>query len=182
MAPAWHQPKIIQHWPGKMLNELSNKVPTKVQYDENTGQMKKWGFQCDYDEAGADVKEFFKLHLDPEYEDKRPNAPSSADARCWLRDYLRCIHNHIRDTFNDSFPRWTARRVEFIFSVPTTWANPRMIANMDGIVRDAGFGSDGAEHRSTIGLTEAEAAAVYASKQQFEVRALTSRGCWGRNE
>lgn len=44
-----------------------------------------------------------------------------------------------------------------------------MIADMEAIVREAGFGSDGAEHRTRIGLTEAEAAAVYASQQQFEV-------------
>lgn len=44
-----------------------------------------------------------------------------------------------------------------------------MIADLEAIVTDAGFGSDGAEHRTRIGLTEAEAAAVCASQQQFEV-------------
>lgn len=43
-----------------------------------------------------------------------------------------------------------------------------MIADLEAIVTDAGFGSDGAEHRTRIGLTEAEAAAVCASQQQFE--------------
>ncbi|KAM0795114.1 hypothetical protein BDR22DRAFT_814045 [Usnea florida] len=166
--PAWPQPKTIQRWPGRMLNELSNKVPTKIQYDEHTGQVKKWGFQCNPDEEGADIKEFFKLHLDPSYEDQRPNRPSTANARRWLRDYLRCLYGHIRGIFSDSFPKWTAQRTEFVFSVPTTWNNPKMIADLEGIVKDAGFGSDGAEHRSIIGLTEAEAAAVYASQRQFE--------------
>ena len=173
MGTGWPQPKTIQHWPGKLLNELSNKVPTRLQYDEHTEQVKKWGFQCNHDEDGADIKEFFKLHLDPKYNDRRPNAPKVEDARRWLRDYLRCIHNHIQETFSDSFPRWTAQRTEFIFSVPTTWDNPRMIDDMEAIVREAGFGSDGAEHRTRIGLTEAEAAAVYASQQQFEVWAWT---------
>lgn len=175
MGPAWPQPKTIQHWPGKLLNELSNKVPTKLQYDEQTGQVKRWGFQCNHDEDGADVKEFFKLHLDPKYEDPRPNAPKVDDAKRWLRDYLRCIHAHVREIFGDSFPKWTAQRTEFVFSVPTTWRSPRMIADMEGIVKDAGFGSDDVEHRSIISLTEAEAAAVYASQQQFEVRAWRKR-------
>ena len=165
----WSQPKTIQYWPGNLHNELSNKVRTRLQYDQYTEQMTKWGFQCNHDEDGSDVKEFFKLHLDPNYDDPRPNAPKVEDARRWLRDYLRCIHDHVRETFNDSFPRWTAQRTEFVFSVPTTWNNPRMIADMEAIIRDAGFGSAGAEHRTRIGLTEAEAAAVYASQQQFEV-------------
>lgn len=169
MGTRWSQPKTIQHWPGNLHNELSNKVPTRLQYDQHTEQVTKWGFQCNHDEDGSDVKEFFKLHLDPNYHDPRPNAPKVEDARRWLRDYLRCIHNHVRETFNDSFPRWTAQRTEFVFSVPTTWNSPRMIADMEAIIRDAGFGSAGAEHRTRIGLTEAEAAAVYASQQQFEV-------------
>ena len=170
MGTGWPQPKTIQHWPGKLLNELSNKVPTRLQYDENTQQVKKWGFQCNYDDDGTDIKEFFKLHLDPTYHDSRPNAPKVEEARRWLRDYLRCLHNHIRETFSDSFPKWMAQRTEFVFSVPTTWNNPRMIADMEVIVREAGFGSDGAEHHISISLTEAEAVAVYASQQQqFEV-------------
>lgn len=168
MGTRWSQPKTIQHWPGKLHNELSNKVPTRLQYDQYTKQVKKWGFQCNHDEDGTDVKEFFKLHLDPNYDDQRPNAPKVEDARRWLRDYLRCIYNHVREIFSDSFPRWTAQRTEFVFSVPTTWNNPRMIADIEAIITDAGFGSAGAEHRTRIGLTEAEAAAVYAS-QQFEV-------------
>ncbi|KAL9134165.1 MAG: hypothetical protein Q9175_004651 [Cornicularia normoerica] len=154
MGPGWSQPKTIQHWPGKLLNEISNKVPTRIQYDENTGQVKKWGFQCNYDEDGTDVKEFFKLHLDPKYEDPRPNAPKVEDARRWLRDYLHCIHSHVRETLSDSFPRWTVERTEFVFSVPTTWNNPHMIADMEGIVKDAGFGFDGPEHRTTIDFHE----------------------------
>ena len=169
MGTGWPQPKTIQRWPGKLPNELSNKVPTRLQYDGRIEQVVKWGFQCNLDEDGTDVKEFFKLHLDPRYEDTRPNAPKVEDARRWLQDYLRCIHNHVKEIFDESFPRWKAQRTEFTFSVPTTWNNPRMMADLEAIIREAGFGSDGADHRTRIGLTEAEAAAVYASQQQFEV-------------
>ena len=44
-----------------------------------------------------------------------------------------------------------------------------MIAELERLIKGASFGDDGPYHRVTIGLTEAEAAAVYASKQQFEV-------------
>lgn len=168
MGPSWPEPKTIQHWPGKMLNELSNKVPTRLQYNESTGEVVKWGFQLS-NEDDVDVKDYFKLHLDPSYPDPRPEAHKVEDARRWFRDYLRCVYSHIRETFNDSFPRWGAQRTEFVFSVPTTWKNPRMIADTEAIIRSAGFGTDGPEHRVVIGLTEAEAAAVYASRQQFEV-------------
>ena len=49
-----------------------------------------------------------------------------------------------------------------------------MIAETERLIKAAGFGKDGPDHRAKIGLTEAEAAAVYASKQQFEVRRIST--------
>jgi hypothetical protein len=152
-----------------MINELANKVPTLLQYDENTNVVKAWGFLCDQEREDVDVIGYFKLHLDPAYQDPRPDAPKLEQARQWFRDYLRCIHDHIEETFSNSFPRWKSQKTEFVFSVPTTWKNPSMIAETEKLVRDAGFGHDGPNHRAEIGLTEAEAAAVYASKQHFDV-------------
>ncbi len=170
MAPEWTEPRTLQHWPGKMINELANKVPTLLAYDsEHSRSVKTWGFLCDQEDDNSDIKEFFKLHLDPRYRDERSDAPQLEDARRWFQDYLRCIHNHIEETFSDSFPRWKLQKVEFIFSVPTTWKNPSMIAETEKLIKGAGFGDDGPHHRVNIGLTEAEAAAVYASKQQFQV-------------
>lgn len=153
-----------------MINELANKVPTLLQYVEGSKDMKTWGFLCDQEDEQVDVCSCFKLHLDPAYLDPRPDAPKLNEARQWFLDYLRGIHDHIEETFSNSFPRWKAQRTEFVFSVPTTWKNPSMIAETEKVIKSAGFGSDGPDHRTTIGLTEAEAAAVYASKQQFEVR------------
>ena len=167
MAPDWPEPKTMQHWPGKMINELANKVPTLLQYNENTNTVKAWGFLCD-EEDGEDVG-YFKLHLDPTYPDTRPDAPSLEQARQWYQDFLRCLHDYIEGSFSSSFPRWKSQRTEFVFSVPTTWKNPRMIDETERLIREAGFGSDGLDHRASIGLTEAEAAAVYGAKQQIEV-------------
>ena len=168
MGPDWPEPKTLQHWPGKMIYELANKVPTLLRYNEETNTVKAWGFLCNQGVEDNGIG-YFKLHLDPAFTDSRPDAPSLEQARQWFQDYLRSLHDYIEERFSDSFPRWKSQRTEFIFSVPTTWKNPSMIAETEKLIRGAGFGSDGLNHRSNIGLTEAEAAAVYASKQQFEV-------------
>ena len=169
MGPEWSEPRTIQHWPGKGINELANKVPTMLQYEDDSRTVKAWGFLCDVEETSTDILTCFKLHLDPTYHDPRPEAPKPAQARQWYQDYLHCVHDHILDIFESSFPRWSLRRTEFVFSVPTTWKNPSMIVQMERLIKGAGYGSDGPYHRARIGLTEAEAAAVYASRQNFDV-------------
>ena len=171
-GPNWHEPKTFQHWPGKMINELANKVPTVLQYESGSNVARRWGFLCDQDSLDPNIVELFKLHLDPSFRgDPRPDAPTLQQAQQWFQDYLRGIHDHIANTFSDSIPRWRTLTAEFVFSVPTTWKNPSMIAETERLIKNAGFGGDGTSprsHRATIGLTEAEAAAVYASKQQYE--------------
>ena len=44
MGPEWAEPKPIQHWPGKTLSELANKVPTRLQYEKNSTVVNAWGF------------------------------------------------------------------------------------------------------------------------------------------
>ena len=165
-----------------MINELANKVPSTLHYLPNSTFVKAWGFLCDEYNGDVEVVDCFKLHLDPAFRDPRPNAPTLEQARRWLQDYLRCLHDYLVETFSDSFPRWQAQKAEFVFSVPTTWKNPSMIAQTEQIIKAAGFGGDGPDHRAIIGLTEAEAAAVYASQQQYEVglfvhRATSKRSC-----
>ena len=157
-----------------MISKLANKVPTFVEYHRGSAQIKSWGFQCDVADDEADIKGTFKLNLDPQFPDHRPGAPTTEEARSWYRDYLRCIHHHVLEFFNNSFPRFNSKRVEFVFSVPTTWKNPSMIAEIEKIIEFAGFGCDAPNHRACIGLTEAEAAAVYASRQSYQVRLYRS--------
>ena len=175
MGPEWLEPKTIQHWPGKGINELANKVPTLLQYEDDAATIKSWGFLADTDESNEDILTCFKLHLDPTYRDPRPEAPRLAQARQWFQDYLRCIHDHIVEIFENSLPRWSLTRTEFIFSVPTTWKNPGMIIQIERLIKGAGYGSDGPYHRARVGLTEAEAAAVYASRQNFDVSEIDQR-------
>jgi hypothetical protein len=58
---------------------------------------------------------------------------------------------------------WEDAKIEFIFSVPTTWST-NTVEKFKRIVRQAGFGSH-QNHSLTIGLTEAEAAAVHVSTE-----------------
>ena len=151
-----------------MISELANKVPTVLQYAPQSGMVKGWGFTSDQDDESSHLVECFKLHLDPAFQsDTRPDHPTIVQARKWYQDYLRCIHDHIAETFSDTVPGWRNQKVEFTFSVPTTWKNPSMIADIERLLLHSGFGTDGRDHRARIGLTEAEAAAVYASKQHY---------------
>ena len=90
------------------------------------------------------------------------------EARTAFVDYMRCIYEAILAHFDDSYPRWRTRQVEFLFSVPTTWETPITIAHTEGLIREAGFGTEPG-HVAKISLTEAEAAAVYVSKQSYQV-------------
>ena len=150
--------KRFQQW-GAIVSEVANKVPSRISYSSRTRRVNGWGFNCDYDDPDSEIQEFFKLYLDPEYQDDYDGV-TSADAQRYYRDYLSLIHTHIVGFFNARFPDFASMAVEFIFSVPTTWRNPALIHDLEIIIRDAGFGKDGPRHMAKITLTEAEAAAV----------------------
>lgn len=166
LAPDWPAPRAIQHWPGIVGSALASKVPTAIAYDLDSNQDTAWGFCCE-DKHDAHVEELFKLYLDPDYRDSNPNAPTHHEAQRWFTDYMRHLYRYLQSWFSRSFPRWDTRYVEFLFSVPTTWKNPAMIACLEMLIRDAGFG-DRPSHTVHISLTEAEAAAVWVAKQNYE--------------
>ncbi|KAJ5888612.1 hypothetical protein N7495_008653 [Penicillium taxi] len=164
-APEWPTPKPLQYWPGLARPDLANKVPSQLIYHPNSGVVKSWGFQCNVerDDPAIDIKEDFKLNLDPHFKDVRPDAPSCEDAMRWFQDYILVIYRYTISHLAEGFPRFNSRRVEFIFSVPTTWKDPRMVARLKDYIT-----LSSPMHRATIGLTEAEAAAVYASGHNYQ--------------
>jgi hypothetical protein len=172
-APNWTTPKTFQQW-GAIVGEIANKVPSRVSYSRQTGQLVTWGFLCEPDDTTSDLKEYFKLYLDPEYNDEYQDL-SHADAKRFFRDLLTCVHDHVAQYFQSRLPQWSSQTVEWVFSVPTTWHNPGNIYSLESLIRAAGFGKDGPNHTCKITLTEAEAAAISVARQQLKVCPRTDR-------
>jgi len=89
------------------------------------------------------------------------------------QDYFIYLYQYIESKLQMELPsRWEDARIEFIFSVPTTWKPHPTVERFRSITARAGFGRY-PNHKSTIGLTEAEAAAVHMSRESpaiFRVR------------
>jgi hypothetical protein len=167
-GPEWMRPETIQNWPGNLRGGIADKVDSRIAYN-STGQIISWGFMADTCELGENhqCEELFKLYLDPDFNDPNKGAPSVHEARKWFTDYLSCLRQSIDRHLRDTIPRYDSKHVEFLFSVPTTWKNPAMIAEIRDLIHKAGFGGNHSRHTVDVTLTEAEAAAVYASKQQY---------------
>jgi len=162
------RPETIQHWPGNPRGGIADKVDTKIAYDIRTGAVANWGFMVDPHDCHYQYEELFKLILDPEFHDPhRDDGPTQQEAQKWFKDYLACIYKTVNQHLCDIIPRFYSKRVEYRFSVPTTWNNPAMVAGILNLIKRAGYGLENPRHTAEIALTEAEAAAVYASKQDY---------------
>jgi hypothetical protein len=169
--PEWVEPKVIQRWPGLLLDsETADKVPTQVGYDER-GCLIAWGFECNFKNQEGFERDF-KLYLDPDYQDVYEGSPSHAEAVKYYKDYMRALKGHLEYHFRNTVPDWEDRNVEFLFSIPTTWKNPRLTAKMEEWLEEAGF-ANSRRRRVKVSQTEAEAAAVYVAKQAYKVSLLS---------
>ncbi|KAF2728383.1 hypothetical protein EJ04DRAFT_546806 [Polyplosphaeria fusca] len=165
----------VQKWPGRFqANE--NKVPTVVVYPHGQSEPSSWGFLsetiAETTAEDKEYKEWFKTCLDPEklrqkqLEDPESAPRDMAEVEKWYFDYLRKMYDYLETKLSTeiSGASWSNARVEFIFSVPTTWPPVPTVENFRTIVQRAGFGHH-MRHTVTIGLTEAEAAAVHVSTE-----------------
>ncbi|KAH9836420.1 Hsp70 family chaperone [Teratosphaeria destructans] len=166
-APEWAEPRTIMHWPGKASWETRSKVDTCVSYSAITQTLQNWGFECDEDDPSVEVNKLFKLFLDPRYVDNSGCAPSQDEIKQWYVDYLASLHLYVQRYCQERIPRFASKNVEWLFSIPTTWKEPSMMAEIERMIREAAFGKQ-SEHRISVSLTEAEAAAIYVSKQQMQ--------------
>ncbi|RDW72344.1 Hsp70 family protein [Aspergillus mulundensis] len=165
-GPDWGPPKTIQRWPGKLLSELANKAPTSLVYSPDGKILRDWGFGCDTEDRSADIKEFFKLHLTSQSEFADLGLQiTQAEARRWFQDYISCIYRHVLEHLTGSIPGFETMRVEFMFSVPTTWKDVRVIEEIRALLDKAVHRPN---HWACIALTEAEAAAVYACRGYYQ--------------
>jgi hypothetical protein len=161
----WTTPKTFQAW-SHLGHEAWNKTPSRLAYVSATGAIKDWGYFVDINDksVNVDIKEHFKLQLDPTYQDDFQDI-THEDAKRFYRDYLTCVHDHIARYFRRILPQWATMCVEWSFSVPTTWRNPGLMPRLLEIMKAAGFGGDGKNHTCMITLTEAEAAAITVTDQ-----------------
>ena len=153
-----------------------NKVPTVVVYPVAQSEPSSWGFLsetiAETTAEDKEYKEWFKTCLDPlklrqKQEEDPEGAPASlAEVEKWYYDYLHRMYDYIALKLGSEIAgaSWSSAKIEFIFSVPTTWPPVPTVENFRSIVHRAGFGHFPL-HSVTIGLTEAEAAAVHVSTE-----------------
>lgn len=160
---------MIHNWPG-ISTKNEQKVHTCLIYNQDDS-LSSWGSLCEDDDAlGKRRREFFKIFLDKQTLDAAHQAgiaqvPASVlEAKSLVSDYLREIYQHVKFTVElhtgIGHVGWQSLRIEFIFSVPTTWRNQGIINTFKETIQTAGFGTEGADHSATVELTESEAAAV----------------------
>lgn len=141
------------------------------------GNLSSWGFltnQEDQSNPSISFHEWFKIYLDPTDYNKAREADAAAvpkshqDIRKFYRDFLEQLCFYIETQLEDQVGRttWHQARIEFSFSVPTTWTAVGVTNDFEKLAREAGFGAAGPAHSVSVGLTEAEAAAVYTFKTQ----------------
>lgn len=167
-------PRWVQKWPGRSQS-IENKVPTILVYPHGHDVPSSWGFeaesQAQHDPNYGTTREWFKTLISPDAlrkENERQGPDDKVtheDVRRWFRDYLRRLYDHIQARLQSELPNmsWATSKVEFLFSVPTTW-NPGTVETFRSLINQAGFGGPAyANHVVTVSLTEPEAAAVYTS-------------------
>ncbi|KAI4648335.1 hypothetical protein J4E93_004747 [Alternaria ventricosa] len=164
----------IQRWPGRtQANE--NKVPTLLVYPQNSEAPSSWGFLAETAQessgAGHESREWFKIMLDEDLLEQmrsKSSEPSKVphikEVEKWYKDYFSYLYRTIEARLRGELAsRWEDANIEFIFSVPTTWKPIPTVERFRKTISAAGFGSC-ASHTASIGLTEAEAAAVHTAR------------------
>lgn len=161
-------------------------------YPHGSSVPSSWGFLAETAQeasgAGHESREWFKIMLDEDLLEqmrKQRRDPSEVpriqEVEKWFVPLvvanLKLTTDHFR--YTDYFQylcrtiearlkgelasSWEDAKIEYIFSVPTTWRPSPTVERFRQIIAAAGFGSY-PNHRATIGLTEAEAAAVHTAR------------------
>ncbi|KAL9002314.1 MAG: hypothetical protein Q9188_004752 [Gyalolechia gomerana] len=163
--------RLIQKWPGKE-DKTENKVPTSLIYHDD--KLQSWGFLCDSldqpDHPDPKRHQYFKLWLDrPHLQEVfagTDDGPSHDEVKRWFTDFLKKLYRHITRTFlNGPYATQWKSKVSFVFSVPTTWKTRNVLSTYKECIQEAGFKSR-KNHNFSIGLTEAEAAAIHTFRSK----------------
>jgi len=167
-------PSPIQKWPGG--TKTQSKVPTSVTYKAGDFRVRSWGFSCPSKRTigpEMSVRRLFKFYLDEkclaEFNKEKPidDQESIENVRNWWKDFLFELHKYIV-AFLQEDPKWQVdwglTKVDFIFSLPTSWYNKGGLKEeYEKIIKAAGFGSE-LNSNVDVELTEGIASAVYTAK------------------
>lgn len=175
-------------------------------YPKGSAAPSSWGFLAETAQeqsgSGDEIREWFKIQLDEhvlEQMRKSRSDPSEvpsiheverlyvdccigpAPAQLYsYTDYFRFLYRTIESRLKSELASsWEDAKIEFIFSVPTTWQPNPTVERFRNIVSRAGFGQH-YTHSAEIGLTEAEAAAVHTARNTpaiFKVGPYSGSGC-----
>ncbi|KAH8647593.1 hypothetical protein BGZ60DRAFT_227558 [Tricladium varicosporioides] len=167
-------PVSIKNWPNSP-GKVFSKVPTRVTYRAGDLRVPSWGFSCPQRTEVGDgmrVVRLFKFLFDRQGLDKYNHGKLEADQETmenvhkWITDFLTKLREYIDECL--SAPPWNVvwgdTIVEYIFSLPTSWDSLEYIAGYESLITRAGFGN-GKNCSMKVGLTEANAAAVYTAKK-----------------
>jgi hypothetical protein len=161
-GPYWPEAELITTWPGRHGDVIATKVPSRISYHKNDpNRVKSWGFCCDYDDDDEEVKKSFKAALDPDYYGQDPNHPSLRAACRHTVDFLRCLYEHICSHLANFALASPDHNVEFLFSVPSSWAKSRMQDRYRALIATAGF-TKHPQYHINIEISELEATACSA--------------------
>ncbi|KAI0858320.1 actin-like ATPase domain-containing protein [Xylaria cubensis] len=170
-APA-REPEVVTHWLSALSkNNDRNKVPSRIHYDEETGEI-KWGYNIPTD---IQPIQWFKLLLLDE-KDLPANLQDSSHIQAarnmmeklgktaveLVGDYLKVLWEHviseIQDEKGTSLIRGT--RYHVVLSVPAIWKDYAR-DRMSQAAERAGILEDRAAGKTTLGfISEPEAAAL----------------------
>ncbi|RDW63374.1 hypothetical protein BP6252_10919 [Coleophoma cylindrospora] len=160
---------IIDWPPLSATAKYETKTPSKIAYAQDNA-VARWGFLCDENDDCDEqdqVKQSFKIYLDQDSIDAARRAgiddmPSVEEAKRLVADYLRQVYMHIKKSIEASTGPWYDKKVDFIFTMPTTWTSQKILKDFEEAIRRAGFGSENeSKHSAKLELTEAEAAGVF---------------------
>lgn len=161
VGPEWVEPRTVKRWPGAF--GVVNRVATQITYDKE-GQISGWGMKC---LLGDTIESQFKLYLDPAFVDPHPEAPTHERAVQFYLDYMKCLLQCLEELFEHRIKDWEYINVEYVFSIPTSWANPSITTKLEKLLASASSKSP-SNRRFNITLTEAEAAAISVAGRKLE--------------
>ncbi|KIW21215.1 hypothetical protein PV08_01795 [Exophiala spinifera] len=166
MTSDWSQLRQIRRWPGQ--NSSLEKVPTELIYNGNTVQL--WGAECKTlatQDERIRTKRLFKNAMSARDVGAASHGHEVENARRYFKDFLTHVHAHIEASLAKQINDFKRLRIEYVFSVPTTWNRDADTLNevkqtIRGVVGKTQY------RRGIIGMSEAAASAVETGQDRFK--------------